>query len=259
MKRNAIAVLSSLVSLLMLGSCSKFSNGEPVSEQRSLDHRFETISMYHNVNVRLVHDSHPRVELTCPKNLIEKVTTEVMGDTLYIKNENDLNWLRSFDYSIDMTVYYDSLREIDFASNGHLFCTDSLKGMWEMTIDTVEDIIDTLYTRNLLLRVKEGSGPIDLTIDCDVLKDYFINGTADINLRGRANYAEHISRSYGPIHAEALNTNLVKVQSRSTNDIYVWARTELSATLYSIGNVYYKGHPWIDEHCLGEGRVVKLE
>ena len=131
MKRNIIAVLFFLVSLTM-ASCSKmetlFTNGEPITEQRSLGHRFEAIKMFNNVNVKLVHDNHPRLELTCPKNLIEKVTTEIEGDTLVIKNENDHNWLRSYDYNIDLTVYYDSLRQIDFASVGELRCTDSIRG-----------------------------------------------------------------------------------------------------------------------------------
>ena len=119
MKRNVIAVLFFLVSL-MAASCSKmdqlFNNGEPVTERREVAHRFSAISMYNNVNVKLMQSNYPHLELTCPKNLIEKVTTEIEGDTLVIKNENEYNWLRSFDYSIDLTVYYDSLRQINFAS-----------------------------------------------------------------------------------------------------------------------------------------------
>ena len=111
MQRNVIAVLFSLVSL-MFTSCQKmvFSNGEPITEERSVDESFTVVSMFNNVNVKLVHSQHPRLELTCPKNLIEKVTTEVKGDTLVVRNENDFNWIRSYDYSIDLTVYYDSLR-----------------------------------------------------------------------------------------------------------------------------------------------------
>ena len=114
-----------------MASCTKvdtlFNNGEPITEQRSVEKDFNAISMSNNVNVKLVHDRQPRLELTCPKNLIEKVTTEIVGDTLYIKNENDFNWLRSFDYSIDLTVYYDSLRLINNASIGNLLCTDTIK------------------------------------------------------------------------------------------------------------------------------------
>ena len=70
MKRNLIAVLFFLVSLLLTASCSKFSNGEPVTEQRSIGQRFNTLCMFNNVNVNLMHSNNPHMELTCPKNLI---------------------------------------------------------------------------------------------------------------------------------------------------------------------------------------------
>ena len=262
MKRNVIAVLFFLVSL-MFASCSKlepiFSNGEPFTEQREVGHRFVAISMYNNVNVKLVHDRHPRLELTCPKNLIDKVTTEVEGDTLFIRNENEYNWLRSFDYSIDLTVYYDSLRQINFASVGDLRSLDSIKGYGEPSIDSVEGFVDTVMIRNFNLNINEGCGDIDLTFDCSVVKNNFTNGTSHVTFRGTAEYTEIIMRSYGVVHAENLYSNFVRVQSHSTNDAYVWARTKLTVWLYSIGNVYYKGNPWIVKECTSDGQVIKLE
>ena len=262
MKRNVIAVLFFLVSL-MAASYSKmdqlFNNGEPVTERREMAHRFSAISMYNNVNVKLVQSSYPHLELTCPKNLIEKVTTEIEGDTLVIKNENEYNWLRSFDYSIDLTVYYDSLRQINFASVGDLLCTDSIKGIAEQTIDSTGGFIDTITIHNFNLNINEGCGDIDLTFNCNVVKNNFGNGTSKVTFRGTAEYTEIIMRSYGVVHAENLNSNFVRVQSHSTNDAYVWARSKLTVWLYSIGNVYYKGNPWVVKECTSDGQVIKLE
>ena len=281
MKRSTVAILFFLVSL-MAASCNKmdklFNNGEPITEQRELNHRFTAISMYNNVNVKLVHDNHPHLELTCPENLIAKITTEIDGDTLYIKNENEYNWLRSYDYSIDLTVYYDSLRQIDYASIGSLTCAEgeSLKGFSTMqvdttfiidtilnidgtisTIDTTMDI-DTLFPKNLFVNINEGSGDIDLTLNCDVVKNNFGNGTSHVTFKGKAEYTEIIMRSYGVVHAENLNSNFVRVQSHSTNDAYVWARTKLTVWLYSIGNVYFKGDPEIVKYCISDGQVIPL-
>lgn len=262
MKRNVIAVLFFLVSL-MATSCSKmdqlFNNGEPVTERREMAHRFSAISMYNNVNVKLVQSTYPHLELTCPKNLIEKVTTEIEGDTLVIKNENEYNWLRSFDYSIDLTVYYDSLRQINFASVGDLLCTDSIKGIAEQTIDSTGGFIDTITIHNFNLNINEGCGDIDLTFNCNVVKNNFGNGTSKVTFRGKAEYTEIIMRSYGVVHAENLNSNFVRVQSHSTNDAYVWARSKLTVWLYSIGNVYYRGNPWVVKECTSDGQVIKLE
>ena len=262
MQRNVIAVLFFLVSL-MVTSCSKmealFKNGEPTTEYRTISQPFTVVSMFNNVNVKLVHDSYPHIELTCPKNLIEKVTTEVKNDTLVIRNENDFNWIRSFDYSIDMTVYYDSLRSINYCSIAELRSIDTLIGMKTQSIDSTEIGIDTISTHNFILRILEGSGDINLTFNCNVLKTVFSNGTSKVTLYGYAGYTEHYLKSYGVIHAEALKSNIVKVMSHSTNDVYVWAQSTLYAFLHNIGNVYYKGHPWIETECTSDGRVIKLE
>lgn len=262
MKRKLIIVLFFLVSLTVV-SCSKvdklFNNGKPVTEYRSFDHRFSVISIYNNVNVKLVRDNHIHVELTCPENLIEKITTEIDGDTLIIKNKNEYNWLRSFDYSIDMTVYFDSLCKINYASIGTLFCSDSLQGLGEMVIDSIEDGIDSVWTRKFNLNINEGCGDIDLTFNSDVVKCNFGNGTSKVTLRGTASYTELLMRSYGVIHAETLESNFVRVQSNSSNDAYVWAKTILRVWLYSSGNVYYKGQPWIAKVCNSSGQVFHLE
>ncbi len=262
MKRNVIAVLFFLVSL-MAASCSKmdalFNNGEPITEYRTVGQQFSVVSIFNNVNVKLVHDRHPHLELTCPKNLVEKVTTEVKNDTLFIRNENEYNWLRSFDYSIDLTVYYDSLRSISYYSIAELRSTDSILGMSVQNIDTTDNGIDTIKKRNFVLRILEGSGDIDLAFNCDVMKTVFSNGTSSVKLRGYAGYTEHYLKSYGVVHAETLNSNIVKVMSHSTNDIYVWAKTSLHAYLYNMGNVYYKGHPWIEKECSSDGEVIKME
>ena len=262
MKRSVIAVLFSLVSLLTVVSCSKmesiFTNGEPVTEYRDVE-AFHCISMYNNVNVKLVQSNRPRLELTCPENLIERVTTEIEGDTLVIKNENEYNWLRSYDYSIDLTVYYDSLRQINYASIGDLTSVDSIRGIGELSIDSTDLGVDTTIVQTFHLQINEGCGNIDLPFTCGVVKCFFGNGTSEVTLRGVSAYTEIIMRSYGVVHAENLCSTYVRVQSQSTNDAYVWARVGLRAWIYSIGNVYYKGNPWIYQQCEGDGQVIKLQ
>jgi hypothetical protein len=259
MKRERIAALFFLVSLTVV-SCSKFSNGDPVTEERSLGAPFDIICMYNNVNVHLVESRHPHLKLTCPKNLVDNIVTEVRNDSLIIRNDNTFNWLRRYDYSIDLTVYYDSLREINYASIGTLTTQDSLRGRY--TADN--DSIGGGGRHAFMLRTKEGCGDIDLTFSCDVLRNRFFNGTSCIVLRGMVGYAEHIVRSYGTVHAEEMNSNMVTVQHESTNDLYVWVRDggHLHARLNSIGNLYYRGNPKPSNthiECTGDGRAIPME
>ena len=267
MKKSIIVALSFLVSLLAT-ACSKsiFTNGVPVTESRPIGN-FKSISMHNNVNVRLVQSNQPHLELTCPSNLIDGITTELSttGDTLIIRNENKFNWLRSYDYDIDLTVYYDSLREVNYASIGRLSCADqdTLRGVYEMQYDTLitnnDTLVNGVFVHIFYLNTNEGSGDINLTFDCDVVKHKFGNGTSCVTFRGNTGYSEHVTRSYGQIHAEDLNSNIVVVESESTNDVYVWAKNDLKAYLYSIGNVYYKGHPQLETTCTNDGRVISLE
>ena len=264
MKRNAIVPLFFLVSLTLF-SCNKidslFSNGKPVTESRNLDSVFSAICMYNNISVELVQSNQPHIELTCPENLIDKITTTVESGSLIIRNENNFNWLRSYDYECNMKVFYDSIDQIDYASNGKLIARDSLRGI--AVPDTLKDISgnDSLVVmkRTFNLNISEGSGDMDLTFSCDILHDGFSNGTATVTLKGKAGYAEHLLKSYGKLDARDLNTNLATIQSNSTNDAYVWARTRLKVEINSIGNVYFKGNPYIERHIHGDGNIYPLE
>lgn len=264
MKRKSIVLLFFLVSLTLF-SCNKidglFSNGKPVTESRNLDSRFNSISMFNNISVELVKSDSQHIELTCPENLIDKITTKLKGDSLIIRNENDFNWLRSYDYECKLTVFYDSINQIEYASNGNLTARDSLKGF--TVLDTIKDISgnDSLIIKNktFYLNITEGSGDIDLTFNCNILKDEFSNGTATVRLQGEAGYAEHLLRSYGKLDARNLNSNIITILSNTTNDAFIWARTQIKAEVNSIGNVYYKGNPYIEKYISGEGNVYPIE
>ncbi len=258
MKRNSIVLLFSLVSLMMV-SCSKtgsiFSNGEPVTQERPIDEWFNAVRIHNNVNVELIQSNNPHIEITCPENLIDRITTVVEDSTLVVRNENTFNWLRSFDYECNMKVYYDSLYELEYASIGDLISHDTLRGCTEINTDSTGSVA----TRAFYLRITEGCGKVDLTFKCDVLKDRFSNGTSEVWLRGNVNYSEHILSSYGSLHAEELYSDFVRVQSNSTNDAYVWGRTKLTVWISTIGNVYYKGHPYVEKHINGDGDVFPME
>ncbi len=266
MQRSLSVVLYILASLLIT-SCSKvdslFNNGEPITVQREVNQVFHSISMYNNVNVKLVHDNHPHLELTCPENLIEKVTTKIEDGILTVKNENDHNWLRSYDYSIDLTIYYDSISTINYASVGDLYSSDNdtIRGYGKREIDTTETGIHSQWIRGFYININEGCGKIDLAVKCNVIKTDFNNGTSEVTLRGLADYTEILMRSYGVVHAENLYSDFVRVMSESTNDAYVWFRTKLTVWIKSIGNIYYKGKPShieIKQHT-GDGEIIKLE
>ena len=276
MKRNHALLIIFAVIELILASCQKIDDrlyGEVTTMDIPIDKPFKSICIYNNLSVKLKQSHHTRIELTCPSKLADKITYSINGDTLTLKNENSLNLNFSTNYPCELTVYYDILRSIDFASIGYLKCaspTDSIRGYRPppTIVDTiVNDSIafDTITNPEyFFLQVKEGSGDIDLTFSCNLIKLFFTNGTSKVNFRGRAHYCEYYLRSYGQLDARNLRANYVRINNASANDAYVWAAKSegpvigLIARIYSRGNIYYKGHPTITYVHEGQGRLLPL-
>lgn len=237
--RNAPLIFLVFVSLL-LSACKKdiFSNGPTIEEDRIIEGAFRTIELKDNVDVNLVHQeegnpqNHTRIHITTGENLMSKIRTEIHGDTLTISNENRFNWLRPYDYPLEITVAYDSIQTIIFNSNGDLN-TDSIPGV--MANDE-GNALSTVY-----LFVEGGSGDINLSVQCQRLYTNYQFGTASVTLNGDARIA-YTSTSYnchGPIKAQTLETNIHYIYAYGTNNITVKAFHEINANNHNNGSVYY--------------------
>ena len=225
---------------VLFSSCGKdlfFANGPIVEEDRQIEGIFQVIELYDNVNVNLLQrteemvPNQTHIHLRASENLLPKITAEIHGDTLTIRNKNNLNWLRPYDFTLDMTVYYDSIREISFLSNGKL-TTDNLRGCVLPEVDTLS---------HLYLYIEGGSGDIQLLTHCRRLHTTYDFGTATVTLKGDARIA-YTSSSYnchGPIDASALETNIHYIYAYGTNDIKAKAYYEINATNQNNGSVYY--------------------
>ncbi|MBR4391171.1 MAG: DUF2807 domain-containing protein [Bacteroidales bacterium] len=226
---------------LLLASCSKdvfFTNGPTVEEDRLVEGHFRFLEMHDNVNVRLVHrDRQDNPDLTpihieTGENLIPKIRTAIHGDTLTIGNDNTLNWLRNYDYPLNVTVYYDSIYKITFDSNGDLV-TDTLRGM------VSHDEGNSLTT--IRVNIIGGSGNLNLAVHCQRLHTNYEFGTACLTTKGSARIAYTTTNynSHGPIDDLALETNIHYIYAYGTNDIKVKAFHEIQARNQNNGSIYY--------------------
>ena len=151
MKRKLDILLLACISLLCF-SCKKFSNGDVTEIRKLVESPFQVIELCDNVNVTLKHSdvANPAgtVIIKTGENLIDGITAEIEEHTievenddgtdtllfnkLVIRNENTLDFLRPYDYTLEMTVYYDTLLKIFFNSNG-IITTDTLRGYEYLT------------------------------------------------------------------------------------------------------------------------------
>ena len=161
MKKAPVIILLACISIL--GSCGKspFSKGEEKTYDRQLEDTFTIVDIGDNLNVTLLHSdvSHPSgmIHIITGENLIDGIRTEIAGDTLVIRNENTLGFLRPYDYPRELTVYYDSLYQITLNSNAENIQTDTLRGYSKWTHFT-HDNNDTIgfdsLVSNLLVEIQ---------------------------------------------------------------------------------------------------------
>lgn len=244
-------MLLACISLLCF-SCKKFSNGDITEKQYVLESPFQTIELCDNVNVTLKHSDaiNPagKVIIKTGENLIDHITTEIEEGKLVIKNENTLDFLRPYDYTLDMTVYYDTLLKLVFNSNGTI-TTDTLRGYNYLTDfssgDEGQSSYDSLVP-NLLLEINGGSGEFTVLTNCYRLITKYSQGTSNITIKGRVERAETYGEyeCHGIINSIDLEANLYhRVNYYGTNTVYAKAFRRIIAKNENIGRIFYARYP----------------
>lgn len=237
MKDKTLYILVLLSSLMMnsVTSCKKapLTNGKIITETRSLGD-FNTLYVYNNINITLVNSDTSKIEITTGENLMGNIIAEIIDGALFLKNENTLNWIRSYDIPLEAKIYYkSSISNVIYESVG------SLKS---------EDYIINDSTSHFNLIIEDGNGDIDLKINC---KDFYLTsylGSSNVTLEGSSNYSYIIHKGFGPIHSEAFPADEIDIHNYSTNNIFIQCEKKLNSNIYGYGNVYYKGHPEIESY-----------
>lgn len=253
MKKVLAAALLACISVFC--SCNKFTAGNEKTITLTADGDFQVIEFLDDVKVKLLHcdESHPagEIQIKAGENLIENITAEILksNDTveenilnkLVISNKNSLNFLHSYNYSIDMTVYYDSLYHLIFNSNARNISTDTLRGYNYQTHFTQDTIEWDSLAPNLLIEIEGGSGKFNILANCYKLTTKCIHGTSDITIKGKASIASTFADydCHGIIDSKQLSSNIHYVNTHGTNTIYTKAYHLLDAVNGNIGEVHY--------------------
>ncbi len=237
------------LALASFTSCKKgaitdcfYSTGKMSTEDRSIDN-FNSILLQDNVNLILIKSENNSIKVEAGSNLINKIKTEVSENgVLVIKNDNNCNWIRSYESPVNVYLNYIDIDSIEYRSIGDI------------------NTVDTLLTDTLWLSVNEGAGQINLELNVLRLYCALHYGTADIVLGGISGLSFVYSASFGLIDMINLESNFMYVNNRSSNDIYLTAKTHLGATIENIGNIYYAGNPLtVNLERTGSGELIKID
>lgn len=203
---------------------------------------FSVINMKDNVDVVYRYDSVFRIRVTAGQHLIDGVITELEGNTLYIRNENRCNWVRSFKNKYTVEISAPSVEKVLSYGSGDF-----------RSIDTITSPRFTFESWN-------GSGSIKLLLRSD--ESTLINhiGRTDITASGTSRVSFVTINDTGVLDASGLVTDHCYIRSNSTGRCTVNARYEIGAEINSIGDIYYYGRPsTINRTITGQGQLIAVQ
>lgn len=216
------------------------SAGKTTTEIRQAS-AFINIDLSDNVDLVINPDTTPYIKVTAGDNLIEGIITELEGNTLYIRNENRCNWMRSFDNEYIVEVGMDKPVKIYYDGSGNISC------------------MDTIRSAEFFFECYDGSGSINFLFNCD--KTYLNNhiGRTEIHAFGFSRESYIYINDVGILDARELSTSYTYIRHRTTGNCYVNAKDELGFEIRSSGNVYYMGNPhFFNEVYVGSGKVIRM-
>lgn len=206
-----------------MGDCLK-STGSVVTEIRELG-EFNRIEVFDNANVFIHFGESTKAEIEAGSNLLKLIETEIVGETLYIRNNNKCNWVRSFEVPINIHLTCTNLNEIVARGVGNI------------------ETVDTINNYEFFAEQWESSGTVKLRLNTSGVYLKSNTGPADFECIGNTDYLYAYSSSYGIFKLEELTSGDAYIWNKGTGDIYVNASNSLEIILDYIGDVYYTGNP----------------
>jgi len=216
------------------------STGDIVAETRMLDD-FIYLSIYDNFNVYLITDTLNKIEIKAGKNLIPNITTEIVDDTLKIRNTNTCNWVRSYKKPFDLYITSNTMRRLFVWGHSNVETVNAFKARY-------------FYV--------EAASPISsMKLDVDVSTFYFsaVYTTGDFFLTGITDSLRVFNYGTGYVFAKNLESRRCWVLNSSTGDCQISTSKRLYVEIYNSGNVYYSGNPGLIDtiDISSTGKLIK--
>ncbi|MCH8319078.1 MAG: DUF2807 domain-containing protein [Bacteroidetes bacterium] len=232
------------ISLLLFTTCGKEnsfdclkSTGTIITEKRNLPD-FNSIFIEDNIDVYIVQDTFRNVKIEAGKNIISNIKTEVTEKTLFIKNANKCNWVRSYKKKIKVFVTTNDLITITHDGEGLITSNDTLT--------------DTLF-----LHIT-GAGDIKLNINAkQIWLAMYVLG--NVELSGETDRLNASVNSFGHLLTKDLICKECDILSTGEGDAYIHCEKSLKATIRHVGNIYFYGNPEVERIITGDGKIVNIK
>ncbi len=218
--------------------CSKTS-GKISTEKRSLTNFF-AVKIYKRIHLRLIQDSMNFLEIKAGKNLLPKISTEIKNDTLVIDNQNKCNFMRNFTDSIIVELHFTNINYLRYESSGDIISVGKIAAN-KFSSDTWN-----------------GSGKIDLDLNCNDVSFAFHTGPGDLVLKGSGKKIYLYCAGQGYLNAENFVSNEAQINSIGSGGIKIYSSKSLSGDMGGEANVEYFGNPdSVAINNFGKGKLIK--
>ena len=242
---KARIILSILI--IILTTCKKDhlldclkSAGKTITEDRETG-TFLNINLTDNVDLKINPGTNHYIKVTAGKNIIDGIITEISGNTLYIRNENRCNWMRSFKNTYTVEVGMDQPVNIYYDGSGDISC------------------LDTIRSNDFVFDCFGGSGSINFIFNSDRMQLKNHIGRSDMHASGTVRECNVFINDVGKADVSSLISQVCHVRNSSTGDCRVKVTSDLSVEILYSGNIYYSGNPVsVLQTVTGSGKLIHL-
>ena len=216
-----------LITCISTVSCEKIplSNGETVTITRPVSGNFTGIYLHDDVNLVITQGNQYSIAVEGGEKILPNIETSINDSTLTIRNNNKLNWLRSYDKELTVYVTLPHLLELNYEATGTVTNNDTIR----------ED--------SLSVTSRGGSGYIDMIIKTGTAKLSITDGSVDMKISGKTGVNYAYSGAYGLYDCRDLVSDFIFIRTSSTNDCYINVNFHLEYEISGLGNIYYRGNP----------------
>jgi hypothetical protein len=231
--------------ILMFSTCQKdhlfdcfTSTGKTIVQHREAG-VFSNIDLKNSIDLIIYPDTTPFIQVEAGEHLIDGIITELDGNTLYIRNENKCNWVRSFENKYIVRIGMRDPEHISYYGSGEIRC------------------MDTIRTREFTFDSWNGSGSIYLLFHCEKTHINNSAGRTDIHARGISGVSYVYIHDTAMLDASELESGYTFIRNSSTGDCHVYVSKEIEAEIIYSGSIYYSGSPYrVVKSGEGSGKLV---
>ena len=212
------------------------STGAIVTHRREVAAGLITVSVYDNVDLRLVQDNQSYAEVRAGESLIDDITFTRNGNSLEIANTSSCNWARSYDTPREVTLHVPRITNVFLRGQGNI----STVGQFRQ---------DTIFFHLV------GAGDYDLNVQA---RQLFIDQyeLGDVKLNGTAIEMNFTLGGSGRLFASGLMLRrcYFTMTRDSDGDARVRAADAVAGVVAGNGTLYYGGPPaFTDIRVTGKG------